>query len=78
MSSPSPSLLPTTEQQAFRKPRADLYTVLLIISLVAIILGTVCLYLETDSSEYPGKPPYKNLPAVSMSTIAFQGPSAFA
>jgi membrane protein CcdC involved in cytochrome C biogenesis len=55
-----------------------LYTVLLIISLVAIILGTICLYLETDSSEYPGKPPYKNLPAVSMSTIAFQGPSAFA
>ena len=76
MSSPSPSLLPTTEQPAFRKPQADLYTALLIISLVAIIVGCICLFLETDSSEYPGKPPYKNLPPVSMSTVDLPGPAA--
>jgi len=68
VSSPSPSLLPPTEQPAFRKPRADVYTALLIISLVAIIVGCICLWAETDPLEYPGKPPYKNLPAVSMST----------
>ena len=76
MSSPSPSLVPTTEPPAFRKPRADVYTVLLIIALLAIIFGCVCLMLETESTEYPGKPPYKNLPAVSMSTIDFAGPAA--
>jgi hypothetical protein len=52
------------------------YTVLLIIALLAIIFGCVCLMLETESTEYPGKPPYKNLPAVSMSTIDFAGPAA--
>jgi hypothetical protein len=54
-----------------------LYTVLLIISLVAIIMGCICLVLETDPSEYPGKPPYKNLPPVSMST-GKRGQSPFA
>ena len=53
-----------------------MYTVLLIIALLAIIFGCVCLMLETESTEYPGKPPYKNLPAVSMSTIDFAGPAA--
>jgi hypothetical protein len=45
-----------------------LYTVLLIISLVAILLGSFFLAMETESLEYPGKPPWKNLPPVSMST----------
>jgi hypothetical protein len=53
-----------------------LYTALLIISLVAIIVGCIFLYLETDPAEYPGKPPYKNLPPVSMTTIALPGPAA--
>ncbi len=76
MSSPSPSLLPTTERPAFRKPRPDLYTALLIISLVAIVVGCLFLWMETDPLEYPGKPPYKNLPPVSMSTIGVAGPAA--
>ena len=29
-----------------RKPRADVYTVLLVIALLAILLGILCLYLE--------------------------------
>ena len=32
----------------YRKPRADVYTVMLIASLIAIILGIVCLYLEGE------------------------------
>jgi hypothetical protein len=52
------------------------YTVLLIISLVAIIVGCVFLMLETDPAEYPGKPPWKNLPPVSMSTIGPAGAAA--
>jgi len=32
----------------FRKPRADVYTVLLTIALIALILGIVCLYFEMD------------------------------
>jgi hypothetical protein len=30
----------------YRKPRADLYTVLLAIALVGIVIACVCLYLE--------------------------------
>ena len=50
---------------------------LLIVALVAIIFGCVCLILETDPSEYPGKPPYKNLPPVqTMSASGLAGPAA--
>ena len=37
------------------KPRNDVYTVLLLISLVAMIIGCVLLYL--DYSQYPDKKP---------------------
>jgi len=40
----------------YRKPRADIYTVLLIIALLATVIGCVFLYLET--ADYPGKPPW--------------------
>ncbi len=40
----------------FRKPQADLYTVLLVVALLALIVATVFLYLETQ--DYPS-PPYK-------------------
>ena len=65
MSSPSPNLPATPDQPAFRKPRADLYTVLLIVALLAIILGCLCLYFEIPPQEYPEKPPFKGVPAVS-------------
>jgi len=38
---------PPTTGPRYRKPQADLYTVLLVISLLAVILGIVFLYLET-------------------------------
>jgi len=47
----------------FRKPRADVYTVMLLISLLAIIAGAVFLYLEVE--QY-GNPPFKGGPSVSL------------
>lgn len=41
--------------QQYRPPRADIYTVLLAIALVAVIVGCVFLFLEV--SDY-GSPPY--------------------
>ncbi len=40
----------------YRKPRLDIYTVMLAIALVAIIIACVVLYLEV--ADY-GKPPYQ-------------------
>jgi hypothetical protein len=44
---------------AHRKPRADLYTALLVIALVAILIGILFLYLEMDLYEFKlqGAPP---------------------
>ena len=36
----------------YRKPQADLYTVLLIIALLALILGIVCLYFINDMYDW--------------------------
>ena len=47
----------------FRKPRADVFTVMLLIALLAIVGGIVCLYLEMK--EY-GSPPFKGGPSVSL------------
>lgn len=33
----------------FRKPRADLYTVLLIVALTGLIIGSICLYLQLET-----------------------------
>lgn len=35
-----------------RKPRADLYTVLLVIALIALLVGILFLYLEMDLYEF--------------------------
>jgi len=35
--------------QRFRKPRADLYTALLIVALVGLIIGCICLYMQLDT-----------------------------
>ena len=36
----------------YRKPRADVYTVLLVLALIAIILGILCLHFEMDIYDY--------------------------
>ncbi len=38
----------------YRKPRADLYTVLLLVAFLALVVGTVFLYLDT--AEYGPTP----------------------
>lgn len=45
----------------YRKPRADLYTALLVIALVALILGCVMLYLELQMFDFK----YQGAPSVS-------------
>ncbi|MFZ5829318.1 MAG: hypothetical protein ACOY3P_04485 [Planctomycetota bacterium] len=37
----------------YREPQADLYTVLLIIALLALIIGTLCLWGEASSLSSP-------------------------
>ena len=46
----------------FRKPRADVFTVLLLVALIALILGIVCLYAEMEHYEWR----FKGGPTVSM------------
>lgn len=46
------------EAPKFRRPRMDLYTVLLILSLGFIIVAAAIHYFETTPYEY-GTPPYK-------------------
>ncbi len=50
----------SNESTGYSKPRADLYTVVLIVALLALIVGTVFLYLETK--DY-GSPPYQGAPS---------------
>lgn len=51
----------------YRKPRADIYTVLLIISLVAILLACVFLYLEV--ADYPDTPPWSGAPSAWLGPV---------
>lgn len=48
----------------YRKPRADVYTVMLVLALLALIVGILCLWGE--NAEYEWK--YKGGPAVSALT----------
>lgn len=48
----------------YRKPRADIYTVLLVIAVVALLIACILLYLETV--EYPDKPPWSGGPSVQV------------
>ena len=48
---------------SLHKPQADVYTLMLLLALLAIIVATVFLYLET--MDY-GSPPYQGGPTVSV------------
>ena len=41
----------------FRKPRADLYTMMLLVALLALVIGTVFLYLEVQRLESRAQAP---------------------
>jgi hypothetical protein len=49
----------------YRKPRADLYTVLLALALIAILLGIVCLYFENKMYDWD----YKGGPTASANHV---------
>lgn len=58
----------------FRKPRADLYTVLLVIALLAMIVACVFAYVEVKDygdSPYKGGPSVYALPAESPALVQF-------
>jgi hypothetical protein len=60
----------------YRKPRADVYTFLLVVSLLAIILGCICLYFEMQRFEFKFKeqdvprPPVAAAPAAPATALA--------
>ncbi len=60
----SPRRSSSTAGGPYRKPRADLYTVLLAIALVALLLGILCLYLlmKEYQFKYKGGPTVPPLP----------------
>jgi hypothetical protein len=59
---------------AYRKPRANVYTLLLFVALVCLIVGTVFLFLETK--EY-GPNPFSGLtPKGGAAADAWRMPSA--
>ncbi len=47
--SPAPNDL---DPQVYRKPRADVYTILLVVALIAIIIATSALWLVMKEYEY--------------------------
>jgi len=65
----------------YRKPRFDLYTWLLIVSLVAIVIACVCLFLEEkDYGEKPYElglwaPFARECPVTVAGALGPQGPS---
>ena len=74
MSQLSSSTSPTPSKPGgpFRKPRADVFTVLLLISLVALILGIICLYFEMEAYqwEFKGGPIITSMAAPAESGFA--------
>ena len=66
---PTPDVTPRT-----RKPRADIYTVLLAIALVAIVVTTIFLYLETSDygdQKTKGAPMARTQPVAQRTFDAF-------
>jgi len=61
----------------FRKPRADLYTALLAIALVALLLGILCLYLEMKQYDFKfkGGPPAPTVPPPPQAAAPVQPPA---
>ena len=74
-------LASTTEKSSgsYRKPRADVYTFMLIVALLAIILGMVCLYFEMKRFGFVFKEAPKVPPAVVAAALpALPAPMALA
>ena len=46
---------PVGPARQFRKPKADIYTMMLVASLIAVILAILCLYLEMKDYDFDFK-----------------------
>jgi hypothetical protein len=63
ISAPTSSLAPEpVPAEQYRKPEADLYTVLLVIALIAVLIGILFLYLEMGTYDFK----FQGGPAVGM------------
>ena len=64
------SLSPTSSEEKYtgpyRKPRPDLYTVILVVALLALVVGAVMLYFERGEFQFK----HKGAPSVSMAPAA--------
>lgn len=58
----------------YRKPRPNVYTVLLGIALAALLIGILCLYLEMEAYEWK----FKGGPNVSVPSTSPLGPASMA
>lgn len=63
---------PKSDSGPYRKPRADVYTLLLFFALVAIILACVCLWAEMQDYSTPSQKPWQGAPSV-----LYQAPGAW-
>lgn len=64
----------TVENKDTGVPKNDAYTGMLVISLLALIGGSVLLYL--DKSQYPDNPPNFTVPAFTPPAKVEKGPEA--
>jgi hypothetical protein len=63
----------------YRKPRADVYTVLLILALIAILLATILLYMEQERFQFEikGGPTPTSASNITPNPVALSdGPAA--
>lgn len=68
-----PQLLTDTEPQQYRKPRANIYTVLLTVALLATIAGILALYGFLASYKFESRPPSASLanPPATAALVAW-------
>lgn len=75
-----PRKLSDTTTPLYRRPRADVYTALLLIAFIGLVLGIVALYLEMADYkfEFRRAPPVSaiyRLPAAVAHVFPWRGPS---
>ncbi len=47
-----PAAAPKTRGVVIEKPQANIYTAMLVVSLVAVIIGCICLYAEMNAYDF--------------------------
>ena len=55
-SSPAPDAEATSDEPTYQKPRAGVYTMLLLVSFSALMVGSFCLYKEMERYDFQHDP----------------------